>query len=117
MTSPVTITFNNCTVTSAVSIVNVGNGSIAMGGDYHINLAGAFGFNMLDIQSTQIEFANDSGTAAVTGTLTIPISPDSGYTATITVSDFIGEASVAWNGNPGYATLSAGIPLSLNGLT
>jgi hypothetical protein len=99
-------------------MVDVGNGSIAMGGDYHINLAGTFGFSMLDIQSTQIQFANDSGTAAVTGTLIIPISPNSGSNpATITVSDFIGEASVAWNGNPGYATLPAGTPLPLNGLT
>jgi hypothetical protein len=118
MTSPVTITFNNCTITSEVSMVDVGNGSITMSGDYHINLAGTFGFSMLDIQSTRIQLANDSGTAAVTGTLTIPINPDSGSNpATITVSDFIGEASVAWNGNPGYATLSAGTPLPLNGLT
>lgn len=118
MTSPVAINFNNCTFTSTVSMIEIGNGSIALGGPNQIRLAGTFSFSALDISNLQIVFENNSVGGRVDGSLTFPISPNGGSNpTTIIVNNFTGQASVNWNDGTGFAMLVPGEPVILIGLT
>jgi hypothetical protein len=117
MTSLVTITFNNCTFNANQSTIQISNGSIAIDGSNQLTLANSWTFTQFVVQSHQIQIDNSTGTGAVNGTIAIPVKPPAAGYATIKVNSFSGQASVAWDGDPGYAVLASGTAVDLNGLT
>ena len=119
MTSPVEIEFQNaCSFTQPTATIQITYGTISIDGGLEVKFDGTFTFSTLEIMSNQIQIDNNTGTAAVSGTITIPITPNGGAAnpTTITVNNFTGQARASW-GKGQYASIAPGDPVSLNGLT
>jgi hypothetical protein len=119
MTSAVTITFPPGTTFNALtSSLTLAEAAIDLTGS-SAQLTGLFNFSIFVIAPSEVVFSNNTTTAGVNGTVSIPVYP-TGTDPSISGTGFTGVAQVSWpvGGVPQFGNLSSGGgAVALTGLT
>lgn len=117
MTSPITINYQNATLTTTTSQVLVGAGTFALDTSSALSMSGTISFSSLYITSGAINFNVESGTQ-FTASIVAPVTAPGGA-PTLEITNFAGTVTVTWPTSTGLQTqtVMSGDPITLNGFT
>jgi hypothetical protein len=117
MTSKITISFENATLTSTTSQILITNGVFMLDSSSALSMSGTISFSSLYVTTGAINFNVQSGTT-FTASVVAPVNASNGA-PTIEVTNFSGTVTVTWPTQTGLHTqmVISGDPMTLNGFT
>lgn len=114
--NPITINYQNVTLTSSSAQISVSQGSFGLETSGGLSISGTAGFDALYVTSSVVNFASQSG-AMFNAAVSVMVAANSGSDPVITATNFSGNVTVSWptSNGPQIQMLSPGNPITLSG--